>query len=63
MNYLVAPERHEREGFVLRSYEPGDGALLAAAQNASYDHLAVAGLGEATHQRGGSGSVRAPIPR
>ena len=39
MNYLVAPERHEREGFVLRSYEPGDGALLAAAQNESYDHL------------------------
>jgi RimJ/RimL family protein N-acetyltransferase len=39
MTYLLAPERYEAEGFVLRSYHPGDGPLLAEATNASYDHL------------------------
>lgn len=33
------PERYESEHFVLRRYEPGDGALLAEATNASYEHL------------------------
>jgi RimJ/RimL family protein N-acetyltransferase len=40
VDYLIAPERTEDEGFVLRSYHPGDGALLADALNASYAHLA-----------------------
>jgi RimJ/RimL family protein N-acetyltransferase len=39
MSYLFAPERHEGTGFVLRSYQIGDGALLADAVNESYEHL------------------------
>lgn len=39
MDYLFAPERHEAEGFVLRSYDVGDGALLAEAVNESFEHL------------------------
>jgi len=39
MDYLIAPERHESDGFVLRSYDVGDGALLSDAVNESYDHL------------------------
>lgn len=38
-DYLVAPERCEGEGFVLRSYRPGDGPLLQEATNASFSHL------------------------
>ena len=39
VDYLVAPERHAADGFVLRSYDVGDGALLSDAVNESYDHL------------------------
>ena len=39
MSYLFAPERFAADGFVLRSYDVGDGAALAAAVNSSYDHL------------------------
>ena len=39
MDYLFAPERYQAKGFVLRSYDLGDGPLLADAVNASYDHL------------------------
>ena len=39
VEYLVAPERYDAGGFVLRSYEPGHGALLSDAVNSSYDHL------------------------
>jgi RimJ/RimL family protein N-acetyltransferase len=39
MSYLFAPERFEADDFVLRSYEVGDGALLAEAHNESYEHL------------------------
>jgi RimJ/RimL family protein N-acetyltransferase len=39
MDYLFAPERHEADGFVLRSYNPGDGPLLVDAIISSYDHL------------------------
>lgn len=34
-----APERFEADGFVLRSYDVGDGALVADAVNGSYEHL------------------------
>ena len=40
MEYLVAQDRFETEGFVLRSYLPGDGAKLFEAVDASRDHLA-----------------------
>jgi RimJ/RimL family protein N-acetyltransferase len=39
VTYLFAPERHEADGFVLRSYDVGDGARLSEAVNESYDHL------------------------
>ena len=39
MENLIPPERFETERFVLRSYQPGDGPLLAEATNASYEHL------------------------
>jgi len=38
-SYLFAPERHEADGLVLRSYEVGDGPRLSEAVNESYDHL------------------------
>lgn len=37
--YIVAPERYEASGFVIRSYHPGDGARFTEAKVASYDHL------------------------
>ena len=39
MDYLFAPERRQADDFVLRSYDLGDGPLLAEAVNASYEHL------------------------
>ncbi len=36
---FFAPERFETGRFTLRSYLPGDGALLADAVNGSYEHL------------------------
>ncbi len=39
-HYLAAPDRFETERFVLRSYFPGDGAILTEAVESSYDHLA-----------------------
>jgi hypothetical protein len=39
VSYLVAPERFEADGIVLRSYDVGDGVLLADAVNESYEHL------------------------
>lgn len=39
METLIPPERLETPAFVLRSYHLGDGPLLAAATNASYEHL------------------------
>ena len=38
-NYLFAPERYESDKFIIRSYLPGDGVLLAEATNTSYHHL------------------------
>jgi RimJ/RimL family protein N-acetyltransferase len=37
--YIAPPDRHEAQQFVLRSYQPGDGAHVSEAVNASYDHL------------------------
>jgi RimJ/RimL family protein N-acetyltransferase len=37
--YIVAPDRHVAQGFVLRSYQLGDGPSLSEAVNSSYDHL------------------------
>jgi len=37
--YLLAPERCAGQDFLLRSIQPGDGARLAEAVNASYAHL------------------------
>jgi RimJ/RimL family protein N-acetyltransferase len=39
VTYLFAPERYEAEGFVLRSYDVGDGPLLTDAVDESYEHL------------------------
>ena len=39
MDHLFAPERFETSEFILRSYDVGDGPLVADAVNASYDHL------------------------
>ncbi|HYP97476.1 MAG TPA: GNAT family protein [Polyangiaceae bacterium] len=39
MDYLLAPERHEADGFVLRSYDVDDGPLLTDAVNTSFEHL------------------------
>lgn len=39
MEYLTGPDRFEARGFVLQSYDVGDGPLLAEAVNESYDHL------------------------
>jgi len=39
--YLIAPERFAQPHFVLRSRRPGDGAQVAEAINASYEHLKV----------------------
>lgn len=36
---FLAPLRKEADGFVLRSFRPGDGAALAEALDASYEHL------------------------
>jgi len=38
-DYFIAPERLVTDDFIVRCYFPGDGPLLAAAQNASYAHL------------------------
>lgn len=40
-DYLFAPDRFATDRFVLRSYFPGDGPLLAEATNSSYEHLRV----------------------
>ncbi len=37
--YFPAPEQHRTEHFLLRTYYPGDGPLLADATNHSYEHL------------------------
>jgi hypothetical protein len=39
VTYLFAPELHNGDGFVLRSYNSGDGSLLSEASNESYEHL------------------------
>jgi RimJ/RimL family protein N-acetyltransferase len=39
MTTYFAPERYETADFVLRSYQPGDGAMVNEAVNSSYDHL------------------------
>jgi RimJ/RimL family protein N-acetyltransferase len=39
VTHFFAPERFEGPGFVLRSYDAGDGPLLAEAANESYEHL------------------------
>lgn len=39
MDLFFAPERHQADGFVLRSYDVGDGPAIAAALNESYEHL------------------------
>jgi RimJ/RimL family protein N-acetyltransferase len=38
-SYIVPPDRHQTADFVLRSFQPGDGARMAEAVSASYDHL------------------------
>jgi len=35
----MAPERHGEPGFLLRSYQPGDGARVYEAVRSSYEHL------------------------
>jgi RimJ/RimL family protein N-acetyltransferase len=40
MDYLFAPDRLDADGFVIRSYRPGDGRLIGDAVNSSYAHLA-----------------------
>jgi RimJ/RimL family protein N-acetyltransferase len=37
--YLNPPDQHLEPGFLLRSYQPGDGPRLSEAVNASYEHL------------------------
>jgi RimJ/RimL family protein N-acetyltransferase len=37
--YLIAPERYAQPDFVVRCRRPGDGASVAEAINASYEHL------------------------
>ncbi len=39
MDYLIAPDRYDTPDFTIRSYEPGDGALLHEAIRNSYEHL------------------------
>ncbi|HEX2871890.1 MAG TPA: GNAT family protein [Polyangiaceae bacterium] len=39
MGHWFAPERYEAPDFVLRSYDAGDGSLVAAATRESYEHL------------------------
>jgi len=39
-HWFRAPDRLEADGFVLRSFLPGDGVRLNAAVVASYEHLA-----------------------
>ncbi len=39
MEYFVAPDSCRAEGFILRSYEPGDGPELRRSVTASYEHL------------------------
>jgi RimJ/RimL family protein N-acetyltransferase len=39
MEHFFAPERHEAGGFVLRSYDVGDGPQISAALSESYEHL------------------------
>lgn len=38
-DYLVAPDSFQAGSFIIRSFHPGDGALLAEAVNSSYEHL------------------------
>ncbi len=37
--HFFAPDRYNAGEFIIRSYEPGEGALMNAATRASYDHL------------------------
>jgi RimJ/RimL family protein N-acetyltransferase len=39
VTYLFAPERYVGAGFVLRSYDLGDGRLLSQASDESFEHL------------------------
>jgi RimJ/RimL family protein N-acetyltransferase len=39
VSYFFAPERCEGEGFILRSYNVGDGPVLTEAVDESYEHL------------------------
>lgn len=47
---FIPPERWSTDGFVIRSYYPGDGALLAEAVNSSYEHLKTFMLWAKPHQ-------------
>jgi RimJ/RimL family protein N-acetyltransferase len=38
-SYLAPPDRYGAPGFLLRSYQAGDGARVSEAVNASYEHL------------------------
>ena len=38
-DYLVAPDHFEHPEFLIRCYQPGDGAALNAALASSYEHL------------------------
>ena len=37
--YLIPPERYGEPGFLLRNYQPGDGARVYDAVTSSYEHL------------------------
>ncbi len=39
MTYLFAPDRYVGNGFMLRSYDVGDGARMSEATDESYEHL------------------------
>jgi RimJ/RimL family protein N-acetyltransferase len=41
VDYFFAPDRIDLPEFTLRSYEPGDGLLLAESAKRSFDHLRV----------------------
>ncbi|MEO8180706.1 MAG: GNAT family protein [Deltaproteobacteria bacterium] len=37
--YFIPPDQRIESGFLLRSYQPGDGASVSEAVNSSYEHL------------------------
>lgn len=63
MEYLVAPDRFETESLVLRSFQPGDGAMLFEAIDASRKHHAAWMPWPGEYQGPENGERRARITR